>query len=226
MKRATNAKSPAPPGFTLVEIAVVMVVLGLLMGGMLLPLSAARDISEGRAAEAALREIRDALLGYAAIHGVLPCPDTGQDAAAPEYGRADVSCAQPQAEGFLPFKTLGLTESDPWGMRWRYRVDANFANAAAPITLATPLGGASGGEAGVLRVRNHEGAYLTTADERPVAIFYSIGPNARPDGRNDSFEAIGGDYESGTPTPEFDDRLHWLARPLLFNRLIAAGRAL
>jgi prepilin-type N-terminal cleavage/methylation domain-containing protein len=211
-------------GFTLVEMAVVMVILGLLLGGLLIPLSAAREISEGRAAEAAAREIRDALLGYAAIHGVLPCPDTERNPAAEAYGRADIACAHPLEEGFLPFKTLGLAEADPWGARWRYRVDAHFADAAQPIRFATPLGEASG--SGALRVYNHEGAYLTTLDERPVAIFYSTGPNTRPDGRNSSFEALGGDYESGTPTPEFDDRLHWLARPLLFNRLIAAGREL
>ncbi|MDR3323838.1 MAG: prepilin-type N-terminal cleavage/methylation domain-containing protein, partial [Zoogloeaceae bacterium] len=53
---------PLQNGFTLVELAVVMVILGLLLGGLMLPLAAQREIQQQRAAEAALREIREALL--------------------------------------------------------------------------------------------------------------------------------------------------------------------
>ncbi|MDR2165824.1 MAG: type II secretion system GspH family protein [Zoogloeaceae bacterium] len=211
--------SPRVTGFSLVELAVVMVILGLLLGGMLLPLSAQHDIQRFRAAEAALREIREALLGYAAVHGRLPCPDMAANPATSGYGEAEASCAGATQEGFLPFKTLGLAEHDPWGQRWRYRVDTHFAS-ATPIRLVTTFGDALG-------IVNNRGESLTaSSEEPPVALFFSTGPNARPDGQNASFETTGGLYQADPPQPGFDDQLHWLARPLLFSRLIAAGRAL
>jgi prepilin-type N-terminal cleavage/methylation domain-containing protein len=212
---------PVSHGFTLIELAVVMVILGLLLGGLMLPLSAQREIQQRHAADAALRDIRESLLGYAAIHGHLPCPDTDANPAASGYGEAENHCAGGTLqEGFLPFKSLGLTERDPWGQRWRYRVDRHFANALAPITLATDFGNDS------LKILNHAGLPLTTDDERPVAVFYSLGPNTRADGGNADFEAVNGRYQSGAPAPDFDDQLHWLARPTLASRLIAAGRTL
>lgn len=212
---------PVPRGFTLTELAVVMIILALLVGGLVFPLSAQREVQKLRQAESSLHDIREALLGYAAIHGSLPCPDTDTDRTAAGYGVAETSCTSTAQEGYLPFKSLGLLETDPWEQRWRYRVDALFANGAALINLGT---GFTGSDA--LLVQNHAGESLTTGLERPVALFYSLGPNGRADGENLSYEASNGRYQAGTPTPGFDDLLQWLARPILISRLIAAGRQL
>lgn len=208
-------------GFTLAELALVMIILALLFGSLALPLSAQREVQKLRQAESGLLDIREALLGHAAIHGYLPCPDTDTDPAAAGYGVAESSCSSATQEGYLPFKSLGLQETDPWGQRWRYRVDALFANGAVPISLGT---GFSGSDA--LLVKNHAGEALTTSVERPVALFYSLGPNGQADGQNLSYEASNGLYQAGPPTAGFDDLLHWLARPILISRLIAAGRPL
>ena len=208
-------------GFTLTELAVVMIILALLVGGLVFPLTAQREVQQLRQAEASLAEIREALLGFAAIHGHLPCPDTDTDPTTAGYGVAETTCGTPATqEGFLPFKSLGLLETDPWEERWRYRVDRNFANSAAPITLATGFGSDS------LMVENRDGEALATTLERPVAIFYSLGPDRLANGGNASFETSNGRYEASPPGGNFDDLLHWLARPLLISRLIASGRQL
>ncbi|MDR2637491.1 MAG: type II secretion system GspH family protein [Zoogloeaceae bacterium] len=196
-------------GFTLLELAIVLFILTLLVGRFALPLAGQREVQKWRQAEAEMAEIRAALLGYAALHGYLPCPDTGGD------GLAAAGCASSGVEGRLPFKTLGLMRgSDPWGQSWRYRVDRRFADPAAPIALDTLF-------ADALQVFNLQGEKLTTDDERPVFILVSPGANAHPDGDN----AVAGDrYQSGPPTADFDDVLTWLARPALLNHLIAAGR--
>lgn len=210
----------AQSGFTLTELAVVMIILALLVGGLVFPLSAQREVQQLRQAEAGLADIREALLGFAAIHGHLPCPDTDTDPTAAGYGVAETTCSNPTQEGFLPFKSLGLLENDPWEQRWRYRVDRNFASSASPITLSTSFGSDN------LLVRNQAGDNLSTTLERPVAIFYSLGANQQADGGNASFEATNGIYQANLPSENFDDLLHWLARPLLISRLIASGRQL
>ena len=115
---------------------------------------------------------------------------------------------------------------DAWGIRrttvasprfgdWRYRVDRNFA---AAFTLTTPF------SADDLVVQNTAGTALTTTIERPVAIVFSAGPNQAPDGQNASFEAAGGIYQSDVQTSTFDDIVIWISRPVLFNRMVAAGK--
>lgn len=61
-------------GFTLMELTVVLVIVALLLGGLLVPLGAQRDVESMRATEKSLADIREALIGFAAINGRLPCP--------------------------------------------------------------------------------------------------------------------------------------------------------
>lgn len=194
---------------------MVLILLALLGGGLLLPLSGAADALARRQAEAGLADIRAALLAYAALHGHLPCPDastTPDDAA---YGQAAARCSGASA-GFLPFKTLGLAEFDPWGERWRYRVDGRFADAEAPIGLSSTFSSPS------LVVVDGRGRTLVTAVEPPLVVFYSTGANRHADGLNAA--AAAERCESDRPGADFDDLVQWFARPLLFNSLIAAGR--
>lgn len=216
-------------GFTLIELAVAVVVIAILLGSILVPLTTQveqRKISETRKA---LEEIREALIGFAIINGRLPCPDTDSDPAAAGYGLEEASCnAAPTAEGYLPWKTLVVGEMDAWGISrtsaasprigdWRYRVDRNFAVA---FSLSTGFG------ADALTVRNSAGTALTSSTERPVAIVFSAGPNTTSDGQNaaTSFEASNGIYQADVPSPMFDDILIWISRLILFNRMVAAGK--
>jgi len=64
-------------GFSLMELAVVLVIVALLLGGLLVPFGTQRDVEFMRATEKSLVEIREALIGFAAINGRLPCPAQG-----------------------------------------------------------------------------------------------------------------------------------------------------
>lgn len=204
-------------GFTLLELAVVLLITALLAGGLLLPLTAQREQQQLNDARQSLETIRNALLGYAVIHGSLPCPCTVSDPTRTGYGEAAASCSgAPGAEGWLPWKTLGIAAVDSWGGDWRYRVDRNFASNT--ITLGTAFSADS------LTIRDAAGNTLTTTLERPLAVVYSTGKNLQPDGHNASFEASSGLYQGGDIAPDFDDQLIWLLRPQLYERLLAAGK--
>lgn len=211
-------------GFTLIEMAVVMFIIVLLLGSILVPLTTQveqRKISDTRKA---LDEIREALIGFAIINSRLPCPDTDTDPAAVGYGEENTPCAAaPVAEGYLPWKTLGVAPMDAFGITrtsigsprigdWRYRVDRNFA---VTITILNTSFTDS------LEIRDSSGNLVSSGTERPIAIVYSAGPNTTPDGRNAVFDAS---YQTDVPSQTFDDILIWIARPILMNRLVTAGK--
>lgn len=212
-------------GFTLVEMAVVLVILGLMLGGLMIPISAQieqRSLSETRAS---LEQIRETLIGFAIIHGRFPCPTTQTNPLAAGYGEEAAPCPAPAAEGYLPWKTLGLREidswgtvrsenTDPWNGYWRYRVHPNFS-AAVPFSLDTDFDGTN------FVIRNSDGNNLTGNTEPPIAIVYSTGKNLVPDGENAEFDLT---YQGGTPSSTFDDITVWISRPLVFNRMVTAGR--
>ena len=59
-------------GFTLVELAMVLVILALLGGSLLVPLASRIEARDRQAALERLRDIQGALTGFAIIHGRLP----------------------------------------------------------------------------------------------------------------------------------------------------------
>ena len=75
-------------GFTLVEIAIVLVIVGLLISAFLVPLSAQRDLKDYGEVKSDLEQIREALYGYAIINGRLPCPTTQTNPALAGYSVA------------------------------------------------------------------------------------------------------------------------------------------
>lgn len=237
MRLAPHRKSS---GFSLVEMAIVLAIVGLLLGGLLPTISNQIEQQRRNETRKQLDEIMGVLQGFAIINGYLPCPATTVDPVNVSYGLADSACSgTPAAEGYLPWKTLGVTETDAWGSKrssagnpwigyWRYRVDRNFANSGVPITLST------GFSADALKIRDNNGNDLTSTVERPIAVVFSTGPNLLPNGQNSSFEDTGGTYQSDVPraddkstigiNEEFDDILIWISRPQLFNRMVAAGK--
>lgn len=220
-------KAASSRGFTLIELAVALVVVALVLGSILVPLTSQVQQRKIGDTQKALQEIKDALTGFAIINGRLPCPDTDTDPAAAGYGIEEATCAATvAAEGYLPWKTLGVTDLDAFGVKrtsaasprigdWRYRVDRNFAVA---FSLTTPFSTDS------LSIVDSAGNALTTTTERPIAIVFSAGPNTTPDGQNASYEGTSGIYQSDVPSTTFDDILIWVSRPTLFNRMTAAGK--
>jgi prepilin-type N-terminal cleavage/methylation domain-containing protein len=136
-------------GFTLVEMAIVLVIFGLLLAALLVPLQAQRDLALQTETNNTLNVARKALLGFAQTQGRLPCPATNNGTAAfpDDTGNASPNasgvCAQ--QVGFLPAATLGIQPTDAqgfavdgWNNRIRYAVNqADNAGAAnADFTIA------------------------------------------------------------------------------------------
>lgn len=109
-------------GFTLIELAVVLFVLGLLLSFSLAPIAAQQENRARNETIARLDQAIDALYGFALVHGRLPCPDAGLGAFGRENRLGDTACVA--AEGALPHVTLALPAYDAWGRRLRYRVAA------------------------------------------------------------------------------------------------------
>lgn len=90
-------------GFSLVEMAVVVVVVGLIGALVWLMLPQTRDTLLDRASEQRLAAADQAVTGYVFAHGRLPCPDlTGNGEQAPNCTSTSV--------GLLPVVTLGLAD--------------------------------------------------------------------------------------------------------------------
>lgn len=118
-------------GFTLIEVAFVLFIVGLLLTGLIAALRPQIEARERRATLAVIEDARVALHGFAMAHGRLPCPDADGDGAE--------DCAPPMEErGWLPWATLGVAApGDAWGNRLLYRVDAKAAIADCDYIRAT-----------------------------------------------------------------------------------------
>jgi len=97
-------------GFSLIELAIVLVILGII-GGLSLPLLTAQI---NRAALVKTRSHQDyglnAIAAYVEKNRRFPCPADPQ-VTGPDYGLMQVQCRGQKAKGILPFKTLGISEA-------------------------------------------------------------------------------------------------------------------
>lgn len=234
---AGRARALKSSGFTLVELAIVLIILGLLLSSLMSPLTAQIDQRNYNQTTQQLDEIREALVGFAIINGRLPRPATSlaDGAENPAICANNAACT-----GFIPWATLGLRKTDTWNKIIRYSVTPNYANSAFSLT--------TGGNKKVL-TRDNAGviSYLigSAASCSPCApaVIYSAGKNnwgtsgdgvALPDSSatnadEDTNETATTDFfsrdQSNVATGgEFDDIVTWLPPYTLFNRMVAAGK--
>jgi prepilin-type N-terminal cleavage/methylation domain-containing protein len=233
-------------GFTLIELAIVLVVITILIGGLAMPLSAqiqARRIAETKKL---MEEAREAIIGYAMGNleavdhdldpatvdrnrSFLPCPDTDVDGVVDgtEDRDSDGSCLA--YEGWFPSVTLGTATQDAWGNRLRYRVTAKFAD-ASPGFFNT--------DDGDIQICSGSNCATGKVAENVPLVLLSHGPNGRgalslggvklgdPSGA-DELENTDTDTEfvsrvpttADHPNGEFDDLVVWLSNSLLTGRI-------
>lgn len=206
-------------GFTLVEMAIVLVIIGLLVSAFLVPLSAQRDLKDYSDTRASLALIQEAIYGYALSHSAvdgrphLPCPDSN-DADNAENRTAGVCDLN---EGNLPAENLGLRNTDSWNNNYRYRITAAFADSSTGFTLASN---------GVITIRSAV-AGTAVASNIPVVII-SLGKNgaiipavgsAEDENRNNNTNFVTQDF-----SPNFDDVVVWISPNVLISRMVAAGK--
>ena len=114
-------------GFTLLEIAIVLGIIGLLLVSLLLPLGTQLDQRRITETQKRLEDARDALIAFAIINGRLPCPATTTSAGI-EDPAGGGTCTKPY-DGFLPARTLSFNPQssdgyalDSWNIPIRYAV--------------------------------------------------------------------------------------------------------
>lgn len=240
-------------GFTLVELTMVLVIIALLTSGLIISFGTQKDIGDVTDTERQLAAANDALLGFAAVHGRLPCPapDGATGVEDPVGGGV---CTTPF--GFLPAVTLGITPTnpegyavDPWNNRLRYAVSIDDSGtftftkppgaggirdvwSVDPMNLAPDLrvcpSAASINNPGGPNNSICAGVALT---DKAVAVVLSNGKNggnpppALPvTDESANYFSVERSFVSRQPGPNYDDVVTWLSPNLLYNRMLAAGR--
>lgn len=209
------------PGFTLIEMTMVLLIVGLLVGSFIIPLGAQMDINNLKLTDQRLAQAKEALLGYAARNRRLPCPASNAI-----NGTQDTTiCAQ---EGFLPWADLGVESRDAWGNYLHYRADSAHTTITGAYNISIPAA------TDALEVKNK--AETLSLVKNAVAIIFSSGKNKTANALNATTvicalptiicplyftDPI---YTQDDFIPnDFDDRLIWLSDSELVSRLTAAG---
>lgn len=122
-------------GFSLLELAIVLVILSVLFSGLLIPQNERQNQQLEQANTLLFTHIKKSLLGFFYAHKRLPCPaSTTSQGEAVFTPISNSQCASPY--GFLPFKTLGIQGSvnteglflDAWKRPIRYHVSNHDHN--------------------------------------------------------------------------------------------------
>src|SRR5471032_1171294 len=136
MKDTTMRFPHRQRGFTLIEIAIVLVIVGLMIGGLVTPLSMQIEQRKVGETQKALDEAKEALVGFALRNGYLPCPAISAGNGLED--RAGNRCNNERCVGLLPWATLGLGKLDGWNHLYRYSVTPAFSDSAQAFNLSTP----------------------------------------------------------------------------------------
>jgi prepilin-type N-terminal cleavage/methylation domain-containing protein len=223
-------------GFSLIEIAIVLVIVGLMIGGLVTPLTVQLEQRKVAETQQALDEAKEALTGYALRYGYLPCPAIS--AVNGLEDRRGTRCTGEKRAGFLPWATLGLRQGDSWNNLFRYSVTPAFSDSGQLFSLVTPrdisIVTRNGGpllQATALNdipamIMSHgkNGFGATGVQGQRQAAPFSNNVDERNNASNDT--AFISRAASGPQQPggEFDDLVAWISPNILFNRMVAAQR--
>jgi len=137
----TKVKGLLQGGFTLIEIAIVLLVVTVLLGYTVAMFPIQQELRQYRQANQEMDEILKAIVGFAQVNGRLPCPawpSTGGREAGGGLANCQAYTGHVPGDpwiGFVPANTLGINGRfnedslliDPWGNPYRYYVtDSDF----------------------------------------------------------------------------------------------------
>lgn len=236
-------------GFSLIELAIVLLIVTLLLGGLLVPLTAQIDQQRSKETQKTLAELKEVLIGFAIVNGRLPCPasSTSTGLESPVGGGTCTNFFN----GFVPAATLGMSPVnaqgfllDGWNNPIRYAVsNATIGLATNAFTTFNGMKTATINSlvgANLLYICTSASVITATscgtatklADNAPALVF-SLGKNGNAVGAgSDEAANANGDkvFVSHDQSPvgatngEFDDIVTWLSSGILINRMIVAGQ--
>jgi len=227
-------------GFSLLEMAIVLAIVGLLMAGLIPSISSQIDQQHRSETRKLMDEIKDSLYGFAITTGHLPCP-ASQVSGIEDRNSSTSACNS--RVGFLPWATLGVNQTDGWGRLFRYSATPAFTAASSVFSIST---------AADITIQNLDGSSLSVANDIPVAIV-SHGANGiygtmasggtmsttsptsysnvlhqqnNVDGSGNGRIFFSADITARTASndEDFDDQVGWISKNILINRMVTAGK--
>jgi prepilin-type N-terminal cleavage/methylation domain-containing protein len=143
---------PGQTGFTIVEIAIVLLIVTILLGYSVAMFPVQKELKQYRHVQTEMDSVIEHLIAFAQVNGRLPCPDTIADS---DLSGNTVDGVEDQVGtnaceayfGFLPGRTLGINGKynaagvlvDPWNTGYGYAISVfDFGN--GDIDLVTPNG--------------------------------------------------------------------------------------
>ena len=154
-------------GFSLVEMAIVMVIIGLLLI-LFLPTVTVINSNKNRTETLLkLKNIETAIYNFVIVNKRLPCPADGTLTAGTEARVAATGqCTNNQANGVVPWTTLGLSSADvldSWSNQITFRIGYGLAGTAAlDMSSCDPAGTAAASPAAAAAPAINLGLCATT----------------------------------------------------------------
>jgi prepilin-type N-terminal cleavage/methylation domain-containing protein len=133
-------------GFTLVEIAVVLVILAVFMAMALVMFRGFAAAQKRSVTATRLATVDAALLQFVMVQRRLPCPADGRIASGAANAGFEAptpitgTCTGNQQHGVVPWNTLGISETDAtdgWDRRFTYRVDDDLVANTGPLDMSS-----------------------------------------------------------------------------------------
>ena len=195
-------------GFSLIEMAVVLVVMSIAMGLGLSLLRANQEKAAWNETKSKQERIKVALITYLRTNGRLPCPNS----VAPWDGAEDTPCLVNAGRGILPWQALGLSVGDVqdgWANFFTYRVANRTPGTSSNWTITSGVAPFSIAELTVplttftLQQRDSAGVLAPALTPNPVVIILSHGKNgagARTVGGTVNAAPVGADEIVNTTT--------------------------
>ncbi len=227
-------------GFTLLELSLVLVVLGILANMFIQPAGSQVEIARQQRTDHILDTVEQALVGFAIAHARLPCPADWQGPAIEK-----TTCGSNNNYGLLPAITLGLPGArdargallDGWNQPIHYAVSAadhpsRGLVGASDFTTSNDLREVGMGElASELEI-----CATSVAGDCPVdrllanqvpVIFFSKGKpvedsEIEQENTDGDHVFVSHPYSQAVQS-RFDDRVRWIPENILMFRLLQAG---
>ena len=231
----------APPvpaceaGFSLVEMAIVMTIMGLVLASGVSLLGGQVDAGRQKATKTRLQALEHSLTAFYVWNDRLPCPADGRlDSSDASYGRSQPetsgSCdtsAVTAAESVIPWRTLGLQESeslDGWGRRISYQVSPELTASGSTLDGSLVVRDGSAAVSGTAELTDRAAFVLFSHGENGHGAWLSTGtrmsttPASTDEALNNSGSSPFADRRLvGVLDEDYDDMLIWRERPFLLQ---------